>query len=185
LSFASTSQSRLISGSRYDRATITLHWLTAILVSLLWTSGQTVDLPPAGLLRIDYRSLHITTGVLLAVVFITRVVWRTAHGEALPPEGNVWLARLASIVHWVLYLLLPTALVLGLANVWARGDVIYNLFQIPALDPGDGALRRLIGDWHALAANAIMIVAALHAVAALFHHYVLRDGVLRRMLPMA
>jgi cytochrome b561 len=53
------------------------------------------------------------------------------------------------------------------------------------LDSGDRALRRLIGDWHALAANAIMIVAALHAAAALFHHYVLHDRVLRRMLPMA
>ena len=84
-----------------------------------------------------------------------------------------------------MYLLVPIAVVLALANVWARGDVIYNLFAIPALDPGNRALRHLIGDWHSLAANAIMIVTALHAVAALFHHYVLRDAVLRRMLPMA
>lgn len=124
-------------------------------------------------------------GALLAVVFVTRIVWRTAHRGGLPAEGDVWLARLASIVHWVLYLLVPIALVLGLANVWAGGDVIYNLFAIPALDPRNRALRHLIGDWHLLAANAIMIVTALHAVPALFHHYVLRDGVLRRMLPVA
>jgi cytochrome b561 len=38
-------------------------------------------------------------GVFLAIVFITRFVWRTTHRNALPPEGNVWQARLASIVH--------------------------------------------------------------------------------------
>jgi cytochrome b561 len=41
----------------------------------------------------------------------------------------------------------------------------------------------LIGGWHALAANAILVVAGVHAAAALFHHYILRDPTLRRMLP--
>ena len=44
---------------------------------------------------------------------------------------------------------------------------------------------RLIHGWHELAANAILIVAGLHAAAALFHHYILRDATLRRMLPWA
>jgi cytochrome b561 len=55
---------------------------------------------------------------------------------------------------------------------------------VPAFDPANKALRHLIGDWHALAANAILILAGVHAAAALFHHFILRDGVLRRMLPM-
>ena len=37
--------------------------------------------------------------------------------------------------------------------------------------------------WHELAANTIVILAAIHAAAALVHHYLWRDGVLRRMLP--
>lgn len=91
---------------------------------------------------------------------------------------------MARLTHWVLYCgLIFAALVLGLANVWVRGDSLFNLFAVPAYDPGNRALRRLIGGWHALAANGIMILAGLHAAAALFHHYVLRDGVLRRMLP--
>ena len=49
--------------------------------------------------------------------------------------------------------------------------------------PGDRALVHQIGDWHALAANALLIVAGVHAAAALFHHYILHDETLRRMLP--
>ncbi len=176
-------QTGMVRGLHYDSVTIALHWASALLVALLFLIGKTIDYAPNGALRIDYRSLHMALGVSLLVVFTARVIWRFAHGGVLPPEGNVWLARAARLVHWILYLLIPITLLLGLANVWVRGDVVFSLFKVPAYDPGDKALRELIGGWHALAADAIMIVAGLHAAAGLFHHYVLRDGVLRRMLP--
>ena len=168
----------------YNRVTIALHWASAGLVGLIWLIGQTVDFAPRGALRIDYRSLHIVFGLALVGVFAARVTWRLSHGRSLPGAGGELMERVARLMHWTLHLLVLAALLLGLANVWVRGDVIFNLFAVPAFDPGNRALRRLIGDWHALAANAIMILAGAHAAAALFHHYVLRDGVLRRMLPL-
>jgi cytochrome b561 len=72
---------------------------------------------------------------------------------------------------------------LGGPYTWARGDSIFNVFTIPKMVPGDPALEHQISDWHALAANALLIVAGVHAAAALFHHYILRDETLRRMLP--
>ena len=57
------------------------------------------------------------------------------------------------------------------------------MVHVPQLVPGDRALVHQIGDWHALAADAVVIVAGLHSAAALFHHFVLRDATLRRMLP--
>jgi cytochrome b561 len=169
----------------YDPVTITLHWITVVLIGLLWVIGQTIDFAPNGPLRVDYRSLHIVLGSMLAGVFIARFTWRMTRGRVLPPVGNVWLASIAVLVHWGLYALIAVALVLGLTNVWVRGDMIFNLFQVPPLDPSNQGLRHMIGGWHALAANAILLVAGLHAAAALLHHYILRDGVLRRMLPMA
>ena len=65
-----------------------------------------------------------------------------------------------------------------------RGDSIFGLFSVPSIAPGDRALRRLVGGWHETAANLVLILAGLHAAAALFHHWALRDGVLRRMLPL-
>jgi cytochrome b561 len=169
---------------QYDSVTIALHWATTGLVGLLWTIGQTIDFAPSGALRVDYRSLHMLLGVTLIGVFVARVVWRLRRGRRLPGAGGALMELAARLTHWALYLLVPAALALGLANVWVRGDVIFNLFAVTAFDPTNKALRALIGDWHALAANAILIVAGVHAAAALFHHLILRDGVLRRMLPM-
>jgi cytochrome b561 len=169
---------------RYDTVTIGLHWATAVLVVLLWTIGKTIDFAPSGALRTDYRSLHMLLGVTLLGVFIVRVIWRVSRGRSLPGVGGTLIEATARLTHWALYALILTTLALGLANVWARGDTIFNLFTVPAFDPGNHALRSLIGDWHALAADAILILAGLHAAAALFHRYILRDGVLRRMLLM-
>jgi cytochrome b561 len=170
-------------GLRHDPTTIAFHWISAALVAVLWTIGQTVDYVPSGPLRIDYRSVHIVLGVALGAILLARLGWRLTRRETLPPIERGFLLVIARITHWLLYALLIVAVGLGLANVWVRGEVIFNLFQVPAYDPGNRALVRLIGGWHALAANTVVIIAGVHAAAALFHHYILRDATLRRMLP--
>jgi cytochrome b561 len=170
-------------GLRHNPTTIALHWISAFLVVVLWTIGQTVDVFPNGPLRIDYRSVHIVLGVALGVVLFARLGWRLSRHVSLPPLDHGMLLAVARITHWLLYALLILAVALGIANVWVRGDMIFNLFRIPAYEPNDRALVHLVGGWHALAANAVLILAGFHAVAALFHHYILRDATLRRILP--
>jgi len=170
-------------GLRHDPATIALHWISALLVVVLWTIGQAVDVFPNGPLRIDYRSVHIVLGAALGVVLLARLAWRLMRRETLPPIDHGLLLMIARITHWLLYALLIIAVALGFANMWVRGDVIFHLFRVPAYDPGNRALVHLIGGCHALATNAVLIVAGVHAAAALFHHYILRDATLRRMLP--
>ena len=171
-------------GLRHDRATIVLHWTTAALVAVLWTIGQTIDMFPDGPLRIDYRSIHIACGVLLGVVLVARLTWRLTRRQGLPPIDHGVLLFIARFTHGLLYALLIIAVGLGLAYLWVRGDSIFNLFQIPAYDPANRrALSQQVGGWHALAANTILVVAGLHAAAALFHHFILRDATLSRMLP--
>jgi cytochrome b561 len=169
--------------SRHDPVTVALHWVTAALVAALWTIGQTVDFFPNGPLRIDYRSIHILLGAILAVVVLTRLAWRLVPRVDLPPIDRGLLLVIARATHWALYVLLVVTVVLGVPYAWARGDSIFNIIRIPQMVPGDRALVHQIGDWHALAANALLIVAGVHAAAALFHHYILHDETLRRMLP--
>jgi len=66
-------------------------------------------------------------------------------------------------------------------NVWARGDKFYGLFAFPKLADAGGTLKSTVEDLHAWSANLLVIVALLHAVAALGHHFFLRDEVMRRM----
>jgi len=168
---------------KYDSRTILLHWLTALLVVLLWGVAQVIDFFPSGPLRVDARSVHITLGVTLLVVLALRIVWRLRGGRHLPAAETGLIGLAARVVHYALYALLIAEVALGLSNAWVRGDSIFNLFTIPAFDPANKALRREVGSLHGLVANVILIVAGAHAAAALFHHYVRRDGVLRRMLP--
>jgi cytochrome b561 len=168
---------------RHDKPIIVLHWLTFALVGILWTIGQTVDFAPSGAARVDYRSVHITLGIVLAGVLLLRIGWRAIRGGMLPPLNSGLLLAASRMVHGLLYVLLVATVLLGLTNVWVRGDSVFTLFAIPSFAPGDRPLRQAIEGYHALAANALVILALLHAAVALFHHYVLRDSTLSRMWP--
>jgi cytochrome b561 len=165
---------------RYDSRTILLHWLTAAAVASLWVLGQVIDFFPSNI-RVAVRSTHVLIGILLVVLFVVRLAWRRNGGRKLPPSDPGALGKAAIGVHHLLYLLLAAALALGLANEAIRADNIFYLGRLPSIAPGDKDLRHLVEDLHALAANWILIVAGLHAAAALFHHFVKKDGVLLRM----
>jgi cytochrome b561 len=167
----------------YDRRTIILHWLTAIMVGLLWLLGQSIGYLPRGAFRIDARSVHITLGLLLGVLVLARLYWRKRGSGALRPEPSGLLDHLAEIGHIVLYALLVLVVALGIANVSVRPNNLFGLVELPALWPSDRGVRQFISAAHAYAANTLAIVALLHALMALLHHHVLRDDVLTRMLP--
>jgi cytochrome b561 len=169
--------------TRYDRRTIALHWFTALLVVALWTLGQTIDWFPKGAPRMSARSAHIVLGALLALVICYRVAWRWASGRRLPPGDQGWLGHISRLAHFGLYLLLFSTVALGITNAWIRGDSIFDLMKIPALDLGNKQLRDSVENIHGLSANCLALLAAIHASAGLFHHFVWNDGVLRRMIP--
>lgn len=169
----------------YDSRSILLHWLTAVLVVGLWIAGQIIDFFPRGTPRVTMRSLHITFGLLLGIVLIVRVAWRRSGGAKLAPADPGTLGRVAVGVHHLLYALVAVTVVIGITSVWVRGDTLFNLFTVPAFDPSDKQLRRTVVEFHELAANTLLIVAGLHAAAALWHHYVRKDRVMRRMWPSA
>lgn len=168
---------------RYDGTSILLHWVTAALVVILWTLGQTIDFFPKGAPKIDARSVHIVLGATLGIVLLARVVWRASAGRRLPLANSGWIGTVAKLVHYGLYVLVGVTVVLGIFNAWQRGDVLFNVYTIPKLFPGDLALKRTLEDLHGDFADIVLILAGLHAAAALAHHYLIRDSVLRRMLP--
>ncbi len=166
---------------RYDAMTIRLHWATAMLVALLWIMGQTADWFPRGPLRLDYWSLHVLLGFALLVVLGWRIIWRARGGRTLPAADHGLLQAAATATHYLLYALLVTVVILGVVNAFVRGFSMFGLFHLPQI--GDPELKRPINRWHELAANAVLCVALFHAAAALVHHYVWRDGLIRRMMP--
>ena len=168
---------------RYDATTIFLHWLTVIMVAALWLGGQTIDWFPRGPLRVDARSVHITLGLSLSLVVVGRLVWRVSWGRDLPPAGVGPLAVASRAMHRVLYALLAAMMLVGMLLVWTRGASIFGQFTIPASAPGNRALAHQVQEIHGDIGWAILAMASLHTLGALYHRYRLHDGVLGRMLP--
>lgn len=168
---------------KYDKRTIALHWISAALIIGLWIVGQCIDFFPRGVARDTVRSLHITFGVLLGAVLVMRLMWRLRGGTKLANAASGYLGSAAVAVHYLLYVLIAAVVVIGAWCVWVRGDTLFHLFTVPAFDPGNKQLRHDAVELHELAANILLAVAALHAAAALWHHWVRKDNVLRRMWP--
>jgi cytochrome b561 len=165
----------------YDRGTVALHWAVASLVGLLWVIGRLTGLLPKGPLRVDIWSIHALLGFVLAALIVGRIGWRLFCGRRLAPPTTGPARAASATVHGLLYVLMVTIAVLGVLNVFGHGFPLFGAWSFPRF--WHGPFQRQINEWHDLAANLIAAVAALHAAAALFHHYVLRDGVLRRMVP--
>ena len=170
---------------RYDGMTMTLHWITAILVLTLFSLAHVWSFfPHDGPAQIMMQTMHVSLGVILAAVLVVRLVWRPFLGRRLPPTSTGFTEIAAKGMHYLLYGLLIAMVIAGFGKRWVRGHgVEFFGSSIPsplALDPSWRPAFNWVHHWGAW---AIIILAGLHAVAALFHHYAMRDGVLRRMLP--
>jgi cytochrome b561 len=177
---------KLDSPTRYDRMTMSLHWLTAALVIFLFSSALIWDELAKGTpLRKGLQSVHISCGILLAVIVIARLLWRLTRGRTLPAVNQGVMNIAAKTAHLALYLLLLGQIVLGFLFRWAQAEPFnfFGLFDVPSLMTFDKSMKSVFGGLHENVAWAIIILAGLHAVMALVHHYGLRDGTLRRMLP--
>lgn len=180
-----------VTRQRYDTFTLLLHWVTAASVIFLFASAHIWELLERGTpLRKGLQAVHISCGILLALVMVIRPLWRlVSHISSrfsMPPIEGTRLARsLAHGVHGALYLLLLIQIVLGFLFRWSQQEPFrfFGLFDLSGWVAVPPSLRHALAQWHGNVAWALIALASTHAFAALFHHYLLRDGVLRRMLP--
>ncbi|MGV2862172.1 cytochrome b [Achromobacter sp. AGC39] len=171
--------------SHYDRTSIALHWLTALLVVGLFALAEIWSFLPRGTpTRRLLQSLHLSFGLLFTAVFVLRVVWRSTGGRRLAPAATGLMGLASTGVHGLLYLLMAAQIVLGFLFRWAQGEpfAFFGLFDVPRWIAIDRDQRHFIGGLHDTVAWTIIVLALVHALAALVHHYALHDGVLRRML---
>jgi len=135
--------------TRYDLPTIWFHWAVAILVLIQWGIAQVIDLFPAGMPRVEARSVHISLGLCLGVLLAAQILWRAKWGRVLPPADKGLLQSLAKTVHYALYALLIVMVLVGIFLVYVRGDNFFGLFSIPAFDPTKSSARQRRGiAWH-------------------------------------
>ena len=174
------------SAQGYGAVSMALHWLTVTLVATAWLLGTFGDdLPHA--LRSAGLFAHVSFGLAILIVVTVRIAWHVV--DPPPPLANTRLGILlnvaAKLTHVALDGLLIAVPLIGILLQFARGDAlpIFGILDVASPWVRDRAFARSTKAIHETAANTLMIVAALHAAAAMAHHWILRDRTLSRMLP--
>ncbi|SCW87552.1 cytochrome b [Ancylobacter rudongensis] len=171
----------------YSQPLRALHWLTVF--AIIVTYGVTYleaffERGTAG--RDLIWSTHISVGLTILGFVALRLVLRVV-GPVPPPSAALSRpAHLASTaVHVLLYVLLVATPLVGIYLAFLRGNEVafFGLFTIPSPVGVDRTAAGQVKEVHELLANGLVVLALLHAAAALVHHHVLKDDVLRRMLP--
>ena len=184
---AKGSAATTVGTDRFDQISIVLHWFTVLPILVQFSSAwlrESVD--HHGSMAAALLTTHRTSGVLIWIVVLVRLVWRYnfAYLPPFPKEMPKLQQTLAKANEYSLYALLLIQPITGLGRCLFRGAP-FELFiwQVPALFEQNDAIRHIFVEAHELGANALLALIGTHAAAALFHRLVLRDGVLQRMLP--
>lgn len=172
---------------RFDQISITLHWLTVLLIIALLPSAWSREAVGHDThLASTLMTAHRTTGVVTWLIEWVRLVWRYNFAYLPPfpesmPKLQQWIAKANE---YGLYALLLAQPISGLGNVLFRGRS-FTLFtwEMPAVFEANAAIRSVFVKAHGFGGKALLTLIGLHAGAALFHRLVLRDGILQRMLP--
>jgi cytochrome b561 len=174
------------SNERWGRVSQLLHWLIVVLIVVMAYLGLTMTDLPNNPYKIRLYALHKSIGLSLLALVILRLLWRRYTGAPRPLPGiPAWQERVASLTHFALYVLLLAIPLTGWIFNSAAGFPMqwFGVVNLPALTGRSTALRELSGSWHELLFWALIVLALVHAAAAIYHHLFQHDATLARMLP--
>jgi cytochrome b561 len=161
------------------------HWLIALLILaqfIIGTIAEEMKLTPA---KLDLFVWHKSIGVTILVLAVLRLTWRLGNPSPAPPAGMPrWERKLAAAAHWLLYALIFAVPLSG----WWVSDAsrvpfkAFFLVPMPDFIATDRSLQEAAAEVHEVLTMTLLLVVCVHVAAALRHHLLLRDDVLRRML---
>ena len=174
------------SRDRYASSFQAIHWLTAIivLVAFIYGPGGSESRVYSAARDAD-RQLHETLGLTVLLLSLLRLGMRAVLPRPAPVPAPAWMLLAARTVQVALYVLLFIVPLSAMTGAWLQGHALTLLggVQVPPAWAGNHSLGTTIAGIHTWLGDVILWVAGLHACAAIYHHAVLKDGVLASMLP--
>lgn len=168
---------------RYTPLARFLHWTIAALILFnLWLGFFRKSLPPEW----QAMPVHKSVGLTVLALTVLRIIWRVTHpAPPLPGALPRWEQAAAQLTHWLFYALMLIVPLTGwiMSSAGDRPLSWFFLFDVPkfGVEKG-GALYGFSHEAHELLPWLWVGLILLHVAAALRHHFVLKDGALRRML---
>ena len=179
---------------RYGRIAISLHWFIAALVAALLAVGTLmVNLPIGHDWSFPLFQWHKSLGILVFLTICVRLIWRHINPQPqLPEEMPLWERWLARATHLAFYAILFVMPLSGWAIVstspYNIPTYFLGLIELPPLPylsshPDKLIWNERLSEFHEIAAWLLGILILAHVAAAIRHHVVKKDGILRRMAP--
>ncbi len=172
--------------AKYPFAMKFLHWFMAMVVVLLFCLGLWMS-------DLDYYhewyrkapTLHVSVGLMFLFALLVRVMIRLVKGVPAPIENQRSIEKkLAKVVHGLLYVLMFLMATSGylLASLEEVGVTFFNWFYLPSIPTGGAGIEDAVEEIHEICAFTLIGLAVVHMLAGLKHHFIDRDGTLKRMI---
>lgn len=175
-----------VSTQRYHALSIGLHWLMLFLLIAVYASIELRELFPKGTdARKAMKMWHFMLGLSVLAFAVLRVLIRLRNPTpAIIPAPPAWQEMLAKVMHIALYALMLGMPLAGWLILSAEAQPIpFFGLELPALIGPDKALAKSIEEVHETVGLVGYYLIGLHALAGLYHHYMVKDNTLKRMLP--
>lgn len=167
---------------QFGMVSIILHWLMAFLIIGLLIVGFYMSSLPFGLDKLKLYGLHKEFGILVLILAVARLGWRIKN---INPELDIfWLERLAArSMHWALYIFMLAMPLTGWLLTSAAGlpPSFFGIFSLPLLITPDRDKMVFLSLVHEWLAYGLIAALCIHTAAALKHHFIDKDDILRRM----
>ncbi|MGV8960972.1 MAG: cytochrome b [Stenotrophomonas sp.] len=173
---------------RYGSLSIAMHWLMLALLIGVYACIELKGVATRGSdLRAGLKMWHFMLGLsVFVLVFLRLAIRLTTPLLRRDPALPAWQYHLAELMHGLLYAFLIVMPLLGWLTLSASGKVIpFFGLELPPLVAPAKALAGRVKELHETIGTIGYYLIGLHAAAALYHHYVMHDGTLRRMLPQS
>ncbi|MFA5959592.1 MAG: cytochrome b [Tatlockia sp.] len=171
------------SKSHFGVIAILLHWIMALLIIGLLAVGLYMVTLPIGLEKLKLYGWHKEYGFIVLALAFVRLGWRLINQT--PSLSLPWIERIAArLVHWVFYAFMFAMPLTGWLITSAAGlpASFFGLFTLPNLIAPNETLRPVFETMHQWVGYALILTIFLHTSAALKHHFINKDNILRRML---
>lgn len=161
------------------------HWGMLLLFIAMFVLANTMDGMPKGPEKAAIIGLHKSIGITILLLAVLRLLWRISGKVPASLAPTRLLQCAAAAGHAMLYMLMIVMPLSGYVMSMSAGRGInwFGLGQVPDLIGPDESRADMAHDAHEIVAGVVLLMLVLHVLAALWHHFRLKDATLRRMLP--
>ena len=160
------------------------HWLLFLMLTFMIAAGNFLASMPKGPEKLQAAGMHKSFGLVVLALILLRLVWRLVNGTPNDPEGTPAVQNLmAHAMHWALYVLMFAQPLAGILMSQAAGYPVsfFGLFELPVLLDKDPSLAQFFRGAHGTVWILLLVAVIGHAGAALHHHFIRKDDVLKQM----